>query len=71
MKPKILMVVFSFEGPGLSMGGWKKSKLLASDKFNGNEIRALSPGTVLRGFTLQHDGERRELWFIKMGMESK
>lgn len=71
MKPEIPMVVFSFEGPGLSMGGWKKPKLLASDKFTGDEIRSLSLGTVLRGFTIQQEGEGRELCFIKMAMESK
>ena len=49
MKPKIMMVMFSLRKKALAfqLEGSEISMMLASDKFNRDDVRSLSLGTVL------------------------
>lgn len=39
--------------------------MLASDKFKGDDVRSLSPGTVLHGFTIQQGGREGNFDLLK------
>lgn len=73
MKPKILMVVFSFRKKPLDfqLEGKKKSVMLTSNRLKRNVVGSLSLETALHLFYYLTGREKRQPWFTEMAMESK